>query len=169
MNAKLVLSIVILTLAGSILSCSLWECKADKNKQLVLQAFEVLNNREYDKLDQFIAPDYKRHCQATPEAKVESLDDFRALLLIWDTQMPDAVTKLDVVIAEGDLVAFYGTFSATQTGPMGPFPATGRVIRADISGMFRIADGKIAELWIIWDNLTVLAQLGHSPPEPEGE
>ena len=27
----------------------------------------------------------------------------------------------------------------------------------------RIADGRIAEMWMIWDNMTVLSQLGHFP------
>jgi hypothetical protein len=27
--------------------------------------------------------------------------------------------------------------------------------------VFRMADGKIAEWWITWDNMTVLQQLGH--------
>ena len=167
MNAKLVLSFVILILAGSILNCSTWKCEDDENKQLVHRAFLVLNQREYDKLDQFIAPDYKRHCQATPDAEVESLDDFRALLRIWDTQMPDAVTKLDVVIAEGDLVAFYGSYSGTQTAPMGPFPATGKKMTADFGGYHRIEGGKIAETWVTWDNMVILSQLGHFPPPAE--
>jgi predicted ester cyclase len=29
--------------------------------------------------------------------------------------------------------------------------------------MFRMADGKIAEWWVTWDNMTILRQLGHMP------
>lgn len=65
---------------------------------------------------------------------------------------------------EGDRVAFYGKFKGTQEGPMGPFPATGKQLESEMAGMFRIHDGKIAELWITWDNVAGLVQLGHFPP-----
>jgi hypothetical protein len=51
---------------------------------------------------------------------------------------------------------------------MGPFPPTGKKFTADFGGFFRIAGDRIAELWVTWDNLAGLAQLGHidlsSPP-----
>ncbi|UCC73979.1 MAG: hypothetical protein JSV86_05325 [Gemmatimonadota bacterium] len=34
----------------------------------------------------------------------------------------------------------------------------------DISGIFRLEEGKIAELWVTWDNVTGLTQVGHFPP-----
>jgi predicted ester cyclase len=49
---------------------------------------------------------------------------------------------------------------------MGPYPATGKRLELDVAGMHRIADGKIAESWLIWDNLTGLTQLGLFPPAP---
>jgi hypothetical protein len=30
--------------------------------------------------------------------------------------------------------------------------------------VIRLAGGKMAELWITWDNLAILTQLGHLPP-----
>ena len=47
-----------------------------------------------------------------------------------------------------------------------PIPPSENDTELDISGVVRIADGKIAELWITWDNLAVLTQLGHWPPPP---
>jgi len=69
------------------------------------------------------------------------------------------------MIAEGDYVAFYGTYSGTQKGPMGPFPASNKKASVDFSGIHRMENGKIAETWITWDNLSFLAQLGHFPPQ----
>lgn len=31
-------------------------------------------------------------------------------------------------------------------------------------GILRIEEGKIAEIWVEWDNLNALTQLGHFPP-----
>jgi len=51
---------------------------------------------------------------------------------------------------------------------MGPFPPTGKRLESQIAGMFRLEAGSIAELWVTWDNLSGLAQLGLFPP-PDSE
>ena len=67
-------------------------------------------------------------------------------------------------------MAAYDTFTGTQTGTMGPFPATGKTMENKTMGIFRLENGKIAELWIEWDNLAMLSQLGHfQPPRPTEE
>jgi predicted ester cyclase len=50
-----------------------------------------------------------------------------------------------------------------QQGDLGPFPATGRKSKFALGGMARPQEGRIAELWMTWDNMTILAQLGHLP------
>lgn len=73
------------------------------------------------------------------------------------------------MIAEGDRVAIWATYSGTQKGPLGPFPPSGKGLKLDISGVFRIEDAKIAEIWVTWGNLTSLTQLGHFPPQGAGK
>ena len=170
MKKRNVLLTIILLFAAVSLSCSPGgDDQAIKNKAVVIQAFDALNNHEYDKLDQYMAADYVRHCQATPEAKVESLDDFKALLSEWDKQFPDAKLGIDLIAAEGDLVAFYGPFSGTHKGQMGQFPATGKSMIAETAGFHRLENGKIVETWVTWDNLAVLGQLGLFPPPSASE
>ncbi len=164
MGARFIFILAILYLTGLFLSCTGKVDQSEKNKAIVLKTFEALNNREHDRLEQFIAQDYKRYCQATPDAKVESLDDFKVLLQQWDKEMPDSKTSLDMVISEGDLVAFYGVYSGTQTGQMGPFPPTGKRMECEFSGFHRLEEGKIVETWVTWDNLAILNQLGLFPP-----
>jgi predicted ester cyclase len=69
-----------------------------------------------------------------------------------------------LLLAEGECVAFYNTYAGTQTGQWGPLPPSGKRFELDISGVFRIANGRIAEMWITWDNLALLTQLGRWPP-----
>lgn len=49
---------------------------------------------------------------------------------------------------------------------MGPFPPSGKRVRFDFGAVFHVANGKIAEWWVTWDNLAILAQLGHLPASP---
>ena len=44
-----------------------------------------------------------------------------------------------------------------------PFPPSGKKAVFDFAGVARIGDGKLVELWVTWDNITVLAQLAHLP------
>jgi len=162
---------IVLILGALTLSCEGELARERRNKEIVMRAFEILNSHVYDELDQVISGDYQRYCQATPDVKVQSLDDFKALLHEWDQQFPDARAELDALIAEGEFVAFYGTYSGTQTGPIGQFPASGERMDSEFSGYHRIERGKIVETWVTWDNLTIMKQLGLFPPpaaeEPE--
>lgn len=164
MNKRHVLLMFVLLFVMASLSCSPGADEiAAKNKIVVQRAFDALNNHEYDDLDKYMAEDYVRHCQATPDVKVESLDDFKALLSEWDQQFPDAQLGLDLIAAEGDLVAFYGPYSGTHTGQMGAFPPTGKQMIVETAGFHRLEEGKIVETWVTWDNVAVLSQLGLFP------
>jgi steroid delta-isomerase-like uncharacterized protein len=138
--------------------------QAEKNKRFFIQGIEAINNRNWDALDALIAPNYVRHCQATPDVTVNSLEDFKRYLKQDAATFPDSRITIQHLVAERDLVAFYCTYVATQQGPMGPFPASNKQMSLDFSGVHRIENGKLVETWLTWDNLAALAQLGHFPP-----
>lgn len=156
--------ISLMGLVALLLGCSNCDVVEQENKTVVMQALDAINNHEYDKLDQFIAQDYRRHCQATPDVKVETLDEFIGMVEYWMQACPDGKQGIDMLITEGDLVAFYGVFSGTQTGSMGNIPPTGKRIDSDTFGFHRLENGKIVETWVTWDNLAILTQLGLYPP-----
>ncbi len=136
----------------------------EKNKLVVTQAFEAINNQDYESLGQYFTQDYRRYCQASPDAKVESLDDMIGFLKEWYDAFPDATVETHMMAAEGDLVAVYITFAGTHTAPMGDIPATGKRMESETFGFHRLKDGKIVETWVTWDNLAIFNQLGLFPP-----
>jgi len=79
------------------------------------------------------------------------------------TTFPDYREDVEMLVGEGDFVAWRSKGTGTQLGPMGPFPATGRRMSITIIGMHRFENGKIAETWTSWDNVAALAQLGLMP------
>jgi steroid delta-isomerase-like uncharacterized protein len=141
---------------------------SDVNKSLVLSFAAAGNDNDIEAFDTLLAPDFVRHCEATPDISVASREEFKQFYRDTAQTFPDQRMTLEALVAEGDRVAFWGTFSGTQEGPMGPFPPTGRRLESDIGGMFRIEAGRIAELWVTWDNLAGLAQLGLFPPPGSG-
>lgn len=138
--------------------------QAEKNKQMFLRGVEAINNRNWEALDDLIATNFVRHCQATPDVKVNSLEDFKQFLKQDAATFPDSRMTIHHVVAEGDLVAFYATYVGTQKGQMGPFPPSNKQMSLEFAGVQRIENGKLAEMWLTWDNLAALTQLGHFPP-----
>lgn len=81
---------------------------------------------------------------------------------------PDQRVTIQQLVAEGDRVAGLATYSGTHTGPMGDSPATGERVEIPFLSILRIESVMIAELWVEWDNVALLTQLGLFPPLPDG-
>ncbi len=153
------------TVLFGIISCSDSSSGLEqKNKEITAKAFEVVGSGKFDEMGDYISQDYRRYCQATPNLKIESLDAFKEFIKMDRQSIPDQKLTVKMLVAEDDLVAFWATYSGTQTGQMGPFPPSGKTAELDFSGIHRIEDGKIAETWVTWDNMAILNQLGHFPP-----
>jgi len=135
-----------------------------ENKALVEGFVSVGNSRELDRLGEFVSENFVRHCQATPGLVVTNLEQFRAFLEADVQVCPDSKVEVQQMVAEGDRVAIWATYTGTQDGAMGPFPPSGKTLDLEFGAIFRIEDGKLAELWVTWDNLAALTQLGHFPP-----
>jgi steroid delta-isomerase-like uncharacterized protein len=132
----------------------------EENKALVQRFYDqVWNAGNVDVAGQVFAEDYVRHdlrpSEALPgpagQAKIAA--DFRAAF-------PDLHMKLDLILAEGDLVTARWTTEGTNTGPWAGRPPTGK--RAKFSGVniFRIDGGQVVELWNHRDDLGLMQQIG---------
>ena len=135
-----------------------------KNKEVVQRFIELSNDANWNELAEVVAADFRRHSAATVGEPVRSLDEFIALQQGFMTTFPDQHVRLDHMIAEGDHVAIRATYTGTQSGPMGDFPSSGNKVDGPFIAFFRIESGKIAELWVEWDNVDMLTQLGIFPP-----
>ena len=135
--------------------------RSAQNKTTVKAIVAALNAADYAALDRNIAPGFVRHCQATPEVEVKSLEAFKRFDAGSRESFPDQTFVLERLVADEEFVAVWGRFQGTQEGNMGPFPASHKRVDLDFAAIFRFSDDKAQELWIIWDNMAMLAQLGH--------
>lgn len=134
---------------------------ADKNKALVREFVAAINAQDWPALREIVAADFTRHSTAGGEPAVRSLDQLVGFLQGEFLSFPDAEETVADLLAEGDKVAARHHFRGTQTGPMGPYPASGKVMAATYLAIYRIENERIAEAWAEWDNLAGLKQLGH--------
>ncbi len=145
------------------------KAQLDENKDITRQMVDAVNNRDYEIMDELFVPNFVRHCQATPDINIQSLEEMKEFLKGDLKVFPNSHIDIEMLIAEGDLVAGLFTFAATQEGAMGPFPATGKKVDLKYLGILRFEEGKIAEMWVEWDNMAFLTQLGHFPPPEKTE
>jgi predicted ester cyclase len=139
---------------------------AAETKSLVQRLEDAMNKRQLDQLDEVMAPDFVRHCEATPHVEVRSLEQFKEFLRQDAASFPDNVQTFTHIVAEDDMIGIFATYEGTHLGQMGPFAPTGKKAKFDFAGMFRVENGKLAEFWITWDNMTILGQLGLLPDPP---
>jgi predicted ester cyclase len=133
---------------------------------MVTELFDAMNDRELDRLDAIVAANFVRHCEATPDVDVRSLEDFKAFLDAYTAVFPDNVQTAVHIAADGDRIGVFGTYEGTHLGPFGPFEPTGKRAKFDFAGMFKVENQKLSEFWITWDNMTILGQLGLLPDPP---
>lgn len=138
------------------------------HKELVRRFTTATNAGDWAALDTILAEDFTRHSAATAGPPVTSRDAFVQLQQAFLVSFPDQRVEIHQLVAEGDRVAALATYHGTNTGPLpmptGEVPATGRTVEAPFLALFRIEDGLIRELWVEWDNLAMLGQLGLFPP-----
>ena len=150
---------------GLLLGCKTSREKEEERNLAVIHKFdEALNTYNYDLLDEVIKPDFIRHSQATGDQQINSLEEYKEFYRQFTKAFPDANMKEHFLFAKDDMVAGYAAFTGTQKGAFGPFPASGKKVVSETMAIFRIEDGKIAELWVEWDNVAILKQLGFFPP-----
>lgn len=132
----------------------------EQNTSLVRRFYEEVWNRgNVDVTADVFAEDYVRHdlrpTQALPgpQGQAEIAREFRAAF-------PDLRMRIDLLVAQDDLVAARWTTEGTNTGPWAGTAPTGK--RATFSGVniFRFERGKVVELWNHRDDLGLMQQLG---------
>ena len=135
--------------------------KTETNKALVQEYVDVINRRDFDRLDNIVSADFVRHSFAAGEPAVKCRGDLVQFLRTQERIYPNFEDKILDLIAEEDKVAARHHFKGTQLGEMGPYPITHRDTNLEYLAIYRIEDNLIVEAWVEWDNYTSMKQLGH--------
>jgi steroid delta-isomerase-like uncharacterized protein len=94
------------------------------------------------------------------DGEVRGVDAMKRFVAAYRSAFPDARSTVEDQVAEGDKVVTRWRARGTHRGQLGPIARTGREFVMDGITIERIADGKIAEVWVARDGLGLLSQLG---------
>jgi predicted ester cyclase len=121
---------------------------------------EVLKGHNLDALAGIATPDILIHPTAMPcEASYYSINGASEWLgLQWKT-FPDLTITDYFDMAQGDIVAVHWTARGKSKGNFLMLPPTGKEVEYTGVSMYRIEDGKIAEIWETRNTLGIMRQL----------
>jgi steroid delta-isomerase-like uncharacterized protein len=133
----------------------------DKNKDFI-QAYteDFWNKHNLAAYEKYYSAEFIVHSAG----KDQNFEQYKGLCQAYFTAFPDLRIATDYLVAEGDKVAKVWTATCTHKEEFMGIPATGKQIVVKGIEIFRIKDGKIAELWVSMDNLGMMQQLGVIPP-----
>jgi len=133
------------------------------NKEIVRRLIEgVWRDRNLGLVDELVAPDYVGHNPSQPEP-INGRAGFKQDVGMYQSAYQDATITIDDQIAEGDYVVTRWTGRGTHTGELMGIAPTGKEVTVSGITISRLAGGKIAETWELFDALGMLVQLGAVP------
>lgn len=137
------------------------------NKARTRQFYERSHANDLTVYDEMLSPDFVNH--GGPAGDMRGPEAFKQAYIGFATAFPDFNTTIELMVAEGDLVAVYGVASGTHDGPFMGLPPTGRSLRWTGMAIYRFdGEGRIAERWQEIDGLGLFGQLGLIPPAMGG-
>ena len=137
----------------------------EENKAKVRQFYDRSHQGDLAVYDELLAPGFVNY--GGPAGELHGPEAFKQAYVGFATAFSDFNTTIDLIIAEGDLVAVYGVASGTHDGPFMGLPPSGNKLRWTGMAIYGFdADGLIDRRWQEIDGLGLFGQLGLLPPPP---
>jgi steroid delta-isomerase-like uncharacterized protein len=139
--------------------------QTEQNKAIVRHNYEIADRNDLTTFSEQLAPDIAVHLPSMPGPL-----NREALLQMMNVMFSGLTQRQHVFedqIAEGDRGATRLTLHAVHTGEFQGMPATGKKIAVPQTAIHRIRDGKIVEVWVSSDDITMMQQLGLMPSQAD--
>jgi steroid delta-isomerase-like uncharacterized protein len=144
---------------------------SETNKVVSRRFFEeVFAKGKLNVLDEIITKDHVNSGPGNPPGLPNGPEGTKQLVTMYRNAFPDLRFTIDEQIAEGDKVVTRWTADGTHQGELAGIPPTNKTSTVTGVVVDRLANGKIAESWGIFDQFGMMQQLGVIPtPEAVGK
>jgi steroid delta-isomerase-like uncharacterized protein len=131
--------------------------------ELAQRFFDGANARDWDAVAALHADDHRYHDPQgpTPDAGGVAM----AGQLAFYVEALDGRWEVHEIVDAGAYVTTRWTGHGHHGNDLIGVPASGRDIHVDALSLMRIADGRIAEHWCVWDTAGLLQQIGAVPAQ----
>jgi len=141
------------------------EGRAAANKALVAKFYsDVFVNWDRALVDELLSKDFRSHdWPADARTGPDGFWDFYDGVL---AAFPDTHYVVDDLIAEGDRVVVHWRLLATQQGEFYGMPPTAAPISLQGIAIYRVANGKLMERWVVYDLHGLIQQVRAGASKP---
>lgn len=137
---------------------------AQSKKELVRQSFTVLNERDREGFVALHPEDTVLHDGTEEIHGIDAIADHEFAFL---EAFPDLTLTPEPIIVEDDMVAARWIAAGPHEGEFNGIEPTGEEFEIAVMGMFRVKDGRVAEVWLLADQFGLMRQLGIVEPPDE--
>jgi steroid delta-isomerase-like uncharacterized protein len=131
----------------------------EQNKAVVRRLIEEgINKEDYDLAKSLLSDDFINHSPrpAIPPTKAAFKQSYISSLGAFS----DLKYTIQYIVAKNDIVVVHWTATGKHTGKfMGMSPSRHEMNVTGIC-LFRLADEQVVELWLFWDQIGIMQQLG---------
>ena len=138
----------------------------EENKAVVRRWFQAFNDRDLAAEEAARSADFVAHLPGAP-APLDG-EGWKSFSGAFFAGFPDLRLEIEDLLAEGDRVAVRWTFRGTHRGEFLGIAPTGKPVSMSAVEVNRVAEGKVAEHWVVLDQLGLMQQLAASPPGEGG-
>ena len=131
---------------------------------------ELWNGRRLDVADQIFSEDcvtHQLHSGVLDEPAHCGPQEMKEHVSGWLMSFPDLRFNIEQMVAERDRVVSHLVMEGTHQGSWMGISPTGKRLQIRMITIHRIANGKIAEDWVLVESLGLFQQLGAVPDTPE--
>ena len=127
-------------------------------KDVYRAVIAAVSRGDVSSLGALMAPDVIDHNPLPDQAP--GIEGFAQWISVVSSAFPDFRGSVEMVLAEGDLVAGHVTWRGTQRGSFLGVPPAGKPVEISAFHIVRFSAGRIVEWWGTADLLGALEQLG---------
>lgn len=134
---------------------------SEQNKEIIRRFEAAFAANDGPVIDELCDPGLVDH---NPVPGFEpNLTGFKQAVDLYHSAFPGYENDLHAVIGDGDMVATLWTVTGTHKGELFGIAPSGKTVTVEGMNFYRLANGKVTEVWTQFDSLAMLQQLGAIP------
>ena len=133
---------------------------AEQTKAFMRRFLEASVASDQAVFKEFLAPDFVAHISGVPQIRETFLQHNN----VFNVAFSDRQISVEDLIVEGDKVVARITWSGVHSGNFRGLPPTGKQVKISAFIVERIKDGQSVEHRSLFDQMSMMQQLGLIPP-----
>jgi len=135
--------------------------RATRDAEGTVRAYvDVWNERDYSKIPEVVSESVSVYNPTAPGGEVHGRDGLEAFMRGVVAGFPDFHVTVHDVVSNDDLVMYDATLTMTHEGEFDGIPPTGREVEVSEMAKYHVADDKVREYRVCFDQQAVFEQLG---------